>query len=69
MMTSNSEITEFDKVLTMYHGTTIENAITIRSLGFQASDGDGNMLGPGIYLSRDLRKVKCFTKTINFNYF
>ena len=61
MMTSNSEeITEFDKVLTMYHGTTIENAITIRSLGFQASDGDGNMLGPGIYLSRDLRKVKCF---------
>ena len=78
-MTSNSEITEFDKVLTMYHGTTIENAITIKSTGFKASDGrgartepsrkkgsplcygEGNILGPGIYLSRDLRKVKCPT--------
>ena len=46
IMTSNSEITEFDKVLTMYHGTTIENAITIRSTGFKASDGRGARTEP-----------------------
>ncbi|XP_072224832.1 uncharacterized protein [Leuresthes tenuis] len=39
----------------MYHGTTRANAQSIKTSGFhQSSDG---MLGPGVYLSRDLDKA------------
>ncbi|RVE69995.1 hypothetical protein OJAV_G00083230 [Oryzias javanicus] len=40
----------------MYHGTTRANADSIRSNGFRRSS-DG-MLGPGVYLSRDLEKAR-----------
>ncbi|KAI3359092.1 hypothetical protein L3Q82_002632 [Scortum barcoo] len=39
----------------MYHGTTRHNAYTIQASGFRRS-ADG-MLGPGVYLSRDLEKA------------
>ncbi|XP_047436714.1 uncharacterized protein LOC125005409 [Mugil cephalus] len=39
----------------MYHGTTSANALKILASGFQRS-ADG-MLGPGVYLSRDLQKA------------
>uniref|UniRef100_A0A665T8I8 Grass carp reovirus (GCRV)-induced gene 2e n=1 Tax=Echeneis naucrates TaxID=173247 RepID=A0A665T8I8_ECHNA len=44
-----------DKTYVMYHGTTSRNAQRIRTSGFQQS-ADG-MLGPGVYLSRDLQKA------------
>ena len=42
----------------MYHGTSLQNAMSIRSQGFRQSD-DG-MLGRGVYLSRDLLKASCY---------
>lgn len=39
----------------MYHGTTKDNAKAIHDNGFRQSE-DG-MLGPGVYLSRDLQKA------------
>ncbi|XP_044038531.1 uncharacterized protein LOC122869497 [Siniperca chuatsi] len=39
----------------MYHGTTRQSALFILATGFQQSE-DG-MLGPGVYLSRDLQKA------------
>jgi len=39
----------------MYHGTSQEAAKAIRRNGFQRSRG--GMLGPGVYLSRDLQKA------------
>ena len=39
----------------MYHGTTKENAQAILRSGFRQSAG--GMLGPGVYLSRDLQKA------------
>jgi len=43
------------KVYRMYHGTTREAAEKIKVSGFkQSSQG---MLGPGVYLSRDLQKA------------
>uniref|UniRef100_A0A3Q1J082 PARP catalytic domain-containing protein n=1 Tax=Anabas testudineus TaxID=64144 RepID=A0A3Q1J082_ANATE len=44
-----------NKRYVMYHGTTSRNAQQIRATGFQQS-ADG-MLGPGVYLSRDLQKA------------
>ncbi|KAM3597572.1 uncharacterized protein V6R79_006257 [Siganus canaliculatus] len=44
-----------DKVYVMYHGTTSKNARLILATGFQQSSG--GMLGPGVYLSRDLDKA------------
>ncbi|CAK6981723.1 grass carp reovirus (GCRV)-induced gene 2e [Scomber scombrus] len=43
------------KKYVMYHGTTSTNAAAIKQSGFQQSK-DG-MLGPGVYLSRDLKKA------------
>uniref|UniRef100_A0A3Q2X1X7 PARP catalytic domain-containing protein n=1 Tax=Haplochromis burtoni TaxID=8153 RepID=A0A3Q2X1X7_HAPBU len=39
----------------MYHGTTSANARLILASGFRQSSG--GMLGPGVYLSRDLDKA------------
>ncbi|KAM3598599.1 uncharacterized protein V6R79_020158 [Siganus canaliculatus] len=39
----------------MYHGTSSRNAKSIRTKGFQQSSR--GMLGPGVYLSRDLNKA------------
>ncbi|XP_044038532.1 uncharacterized protein LOC122869498 [Siniperca chuatsi] len=44
-----------DKKYVMYHGTTRQSAQSILATGFrQSADG---MLGPGVYLSRDLQKA------------
>uniref|UniRef100_A0A3B3C4B8 PARP catalytic domain-containing protein n=1 Tax=Oryzias melastigma TaxID=30732 RepID=A0A3B3C4B8_ORYME len=40
----------------MYHGTTGANAGSIRNNGFRRSSN--GMLGPGVYLSRDLEKAR-----------
>ncbi|XP_065821014.1 uncharacterized protein [Labrus bergylta] len=45
-----------DKKYVMYHGTTSEAARSIMAKGFQQSSG--GMLGPGVYLSRDLEKAR-----------
>uniref|UniRef100_A0A3Q2D2P5 Uncharacterized protein n=1 Tax=Cyprinodon variegatus TaxID=28743 RepID=A0A3Q2D2P5_CYPVA len=43
------------QIYIMYHGTTREKAQAISATGFrQSKDG---MLGPGVYLSRDLEKA------------
>ena len=42
----------------MYHGTTRQNAEAIETARCQQS-ADG-MLGPGVYLSRDLQKASCY---------
>lgn len=44
-----------DRKYVMYHGTTRENAQKIWSSGFRQSAV--GMLGPGVYLSRDLEKA------------
>ena len=41
-----------------YHGTTIENAESIRKQGFRASST--GMLGRGVYVSRDINKVLAY---------
>ena len=46
---------EQNQTYVMYHGTTRESAQSILSRGFQQSK-DG-MLGPGVYVSRDLQKA------------
>lgn len=46
------------RVYTMYHGTHLKNAETIIRNGFEPSK-DG-MLGPGIYVSRNVDKAKCY---------
>nr|NP_001232920.1 grass carp reovirus (GCRV)-induced gene 2e [Danio rerio]ADZ76348.1 Gig2-like protein DreE [Danio rerio] len=51
----SSTVPEDGKVYRMYHGTTKTAAEKIRIQGFRAS-ADG-MLGPGVYLSRDLNKA------------
>uniref|UniRef100_A0A3Q3F0J0 PARP catalytic domain-containing protein n=1 Tax=Labrus bergylta TaxID=56723 RepID=A0A3Q3F0J0_9LABR len=43
------------KKYVMYHGTTSQAARSIMAKGFQQSSG--GMLGPGVYLSRDLNKA------------
>mmetsp|Transcript_66792 Transcript_66792/g.215902 ORF Transcript_66792/g.215902 Transcript_66792/m.215902 type:complete len:231 (+) Transcript_66792:15-707(+) len=46
------------RTYTMFHGTSAANASSIQIQGFRPSvDG---MLGPGVYLSRDLRKAKAY---------
>ncbi|XP_047436711.1 uncharacterized protein LOC125005407 [Mugil cephalus] len=44
-----------DKTYVMYHGTTRANAQRILAFGFHRSAN--GMLGPGVYLSRDLQKA------------
>ncbi|XP_062894411.1 grass carp reovirus (GCRV)-induced gene 2o [Mobula hypostoma] len=46
----------------MYHGTSAKNARLILKNGFcQSNDG---MFGPGVYVSRDLRKASAYPKTM-----
>ena len=45
-----------DKVYIMYHGTTLESAALIEQKGFRASDG--GLLGPGVYVSRNMQKAQ-----------
>ncbi|XP_034448524.1 uncharacterized protein LOC117765972 [Hippoglossus hippoglossus] len=44
-----------DRTYVMYHGTTRECSRAIHNSGFRRSSG--GMLGPGVYLSRDLQKA------------
>uniref|UniRef100_A0A8C1RS38 PARP catalytic domain-containing protein n=1 Tax=Cyprinus carpio TaxID=7962 RepID=A0A8C1RS38_CYPCA len=47
----------------MYHGTTLKNALRIQREGFRRSyDG---MLGPEVYLSRDIEKASRYPKYDN----
>ncbi|KAG9351668.1 hypothetical protein JZ751_022919, partial [Albula glossodonta] len=46
------------QVYTMYHGTHLKNAKHIITHGFQCSK-DG-LLGPGVYVSRNIEKAKCY---------
>lgn len=46
------------RVYTMFHGTQLKNAETIIRNGFVPSK-DG-LLGPGIYVSRNIDKAKCY---------
>ena len=45
-----------DKVYVMYHGTSLESAALIEQKGFRASDG--GLLGPGVYVSRNMQKAQ-----------
>jgi len=45
-----------DKVYVMYHGTSLESAALIEQKGFTASDG--GLLGPGVYVSRNMQKAQ-----------
>ncbi|XP_069470380.1 uncharacterized protein [Ambystoma mexicanum] len=47
----------------MYHGTHKANARAIISSGFQRSS-DG-LLGPGVYVSRDVNKALCYPRNVN----
>uniref|UniRef100_A0A4W5MW72 Grass carp reovirus (GCRV)-induced gene 2o n=1 Tax=Hucho hucho TaxID=62062 RepID=A0A4W5MW72_9TELE len=53
-----SEKPKDEKVYTMYHGTYLKNVQGIITSGFQRSS-DG-MLGPGVYVSRNIDKAKCY---------
>jgi hypothetical protein len=44
------------RVLTMYHGTDTESARAILREGFRPSER--GLLGPGVYMSRDMEKAK-----------
>nr|XP_033811230.1 uncharacterized protein LOC117365225 [Geotrypetes seraphini] len=44
------------KVYNMYHGTSMQAAESIIKTGFRPSGG--GMLGPGVYVSTDIRKAK-----------
>lgn len=46
------------RVYTMYHGTHVNNAKAIITGGFQPSTG--GLLGPGVYVSRNIEKAKCY---------
>ncbi|XP_077105922.1 uncharacterized protein LOC143764338 [Ranitomeya variabilis] len=43
------------KIYVMYHGTTLKSALQIIQNGFKRSSG--GMLGPGVYVSRDIEKA------------
>ncbi|KAL0993791.1 hypothetical protein UPYG_G00113980 [Umbra pygmaea] len=47
-----------EKVYTMFHGTHLSNAQDIITNGFKPSR-DG-LLGPGVYVSRNIEKAKCY---------
>ncbi len=51
-----------DKVYIMYHGTTLESAALIEQKGFRASDG--GLLGPGVYVSRNMQNNMQLLKSI-----
>ncbi|XP_078720895.1 uncharacterized protein LOC144937526 [Lampetra fluviatilis] len=53
-----NEINPIDMIYTMYHGTDIDGARNIFARGFRRSE-DG-MLGPGVYVSRDINKARCY---------
>uniref|UniRef100_A0A3B1K180 PARP catalytic domain-containing protein n=1 Tax=Astyanax mexicanus TaxID=7994 RepID=A0A3B1K180_ASTMX len=47
--------TQYNQIYTMYHGTTLSNALPIARNGFIPSSG--GMLGPGVYVSRSFYKA------------
>eukprot|EP00438_Fugacium_kawagutii_P015368 Skav225128 [mRNA] locus=scaffold1056:6372:6962:+ [translate_table: standard] len=49
-----------DTVIRAYHGTSQNNAESIRRNGFRPSSE--GMLGPGVYISRDLNKVRRYCR-------
>lgn len=53
------------RVYTMYHGTHLKNAETIIRNGLVPSK-DG-LLGPGIYVSRNIDKAKCYPPNTDKN--
>lgn len=50
------------KCYQMYHGTTAEIAKSIKTGGFKRSKAEGNMLGAGVYLTRDRPKAMHYAK-------
>ena len=57
-----SSCSQDSTVLTMYHGTSLDNAKSIMRDGFRPSvDG---LLGPGVYLTRDLVKASHYGQAI-----
>jgi hypothetical protein len=53
------------KEWTMYHGTPVSNAVRIKAggvHGLQPAPSSGNMLGAGVYCSRDLSKAMVYAK-------
>ncbi|XP_074526852.1 uncharacterized protein LOC141790703 [Halichoeres trimaculatus] len=48
-------------VYTMYHGTSVTSARIIIASGFKQSSG--GMLGPGVYVSRNISKASDYPKT------
>ncbi|XP_059398719.1 uncharacterized protein LOC132130884 [Carassius carassius] len=55
---SENQEPESGREYTMFHGTHLKNAVTIINKGFEPSK-DG-MLGPGVYVSRNIAKAKCY---------
>ncbi|KAM4015436.1 uncharacterized protein ACNLHF_002104 [Anomaloglossus baeobatrachus] len=51
-----SDVPIHGKIYVMYHGTTATAALAIMATGFKRSK-DG-MLGPGVYISRDINKAR-----------
>ncbi|XP_032905420.1 uncharacterized protein LOC116991159 [Amblyraja radiata] len=51
------------KIYVMYHGTTAASAQSISQNGFRQSKG--GMLGPGVYVSRDLQKASRYPLDID----
>ena len=50
------------KVYIMFHGTDLAAALAIERDGFRQSAS--GMLGPGVYLSRDIEKAKAYGSTV-----
>ncbi len=48
----------------MYHGTSTFNASRIVSQGFQISTGYNQMLGNGLYVSKDIEKAKRYGEVV-----
>ena len=57
LLADDDQEIETDNVYVMYHGTpSLENAALIEQNGFRPSAG--GLLGPGVYVSRDVRKAE-----------
>ena len=47
----------WERIFVMFHSTSVENAEKNLIEGFKTSSHDTNMLGAGIYVSRDIHKT------------
>lgn len=52
------------KKIRAYHGTRQENVESIKQFGFRPSPG--GMLGPGVYISRDLNKAQRYGRNCHY---